>query len=811
MNRLLMVLALCCGLLTATAQDKNEENGTAQGVECKGDSLTVKAARKRVAVVLSGGGAKGVAHIGALKVIERAGIPIDIIAGTSMGSIVGGLYACGNDAQTLDSIVRKQDWSFVLSDREDLSHQSLRERKRANTYAFRRSFILGNKHGNRLRRQLRAAEDNEGEQEQSIYAPANLPIRQGGGFIAGKNVSDLFQKLTMPYTDSIDFNQLPIPFACVATNIVDNSEYVFHSGVLAQAMRASMAIPGAFSPVRKGNIVLLDGGLKNNFPVDVAKDMGADIVIGVSVQEKLRPASELNSTTSILLQIVDANTKNKFEENVKMTDIPIMVDTHGYSAASFNKAAIDTLIRRGEEAAMTHWEELQALGKRIAEERGNLQFDNLQFTISQSSNLNPQTSILNTQKSQISALSKRYSIKEVQYENMTKMDALFLRSRYKLNPGDSIDTERADRVATSIRTDLFYKDASYTFATDSTGNSKDAIVTFVGGTKQNSQVNVGLRFDNEEMVALQANTDIRLNTKIPMHADITVRLGQRIKAGASLALHPWSYLRPSLSYVFRHSDLNLYESGVKTYSLTYNQHTADFQLFNFNFRNFNFNIGASWDYYHFNNLLVNYHPEHWMNIPDNEHYYTYHAQMDYNSENTWYFPTRGTRFMAKFAYLTDNFYKLKGEIGMREYSAMWRTSFPLSRKLSVQPMLYGRFIFGSYVPAMLNNFIGGPFFSHYLEQQMPFAGLGFIEEMWEKVAAAQMQVQLNATKNSVILLRVSVAQDAPSLKELMKHQTMIGGSLGYYINTMFGPLGASIGYSNITKNVCYYANLGFEF
>ena len=260
--------------------------------------------RKKVAVVLSGGGAKGMAHIGALKVIERAGIPIDIITGTSMGSIVGGLYATGKDAHTLDSIVRVQDWTVVLSDRDDLSLQSLHERKKQNTYIYNRSIQLH-------------------KQEEVT----------GGGFVRGKNIGMLFQKLTMPYTDSIDFSRLPIPFACVATNMVDNTEYVFHGGLLSQAMRASMAIPGAFSPVRLGDMVLVDGGLQNNFPVDVAKAMGADYVIGVSVQQPLRPASELTSTASILLQLIDANSRNKFDENLAMTDIPILVDVHGYSAA----------------------------------------------------------------------------------------------------------------------------------------------------------------------------------------------------------------------------------------------------------------------------------------------------------------------------------------------------------------------------------------------------------------------------------------------------------------------------------------------
>lgn len=715
--------------------------------------------RKKVAVVLSGGGAKGAAHVGALKVIERAGIPIDIIAGTSMGSIVGGLYACGNDANTLDSIIRMQDWSFLLSDREDLSHQSLRERQKQNTYMISKTISLG---GNK-------------ETE--------------GGFLTGRNLADLFQKLTAPYNDSIDFNQLPIPFACVATNIVDNTEYVFHSGVLGRAMRASMSIPGAFSPVHLGDMVLVDGGLRNNFPVDIAKQMGADIVIGVSVQEELRKADELNTTSSILLQIVDANCKNKFDENLKMTDIPILVNVKGYSSASFNTAAIDSLIRRGEEAAMSQWDDLMALKKQL----GELDARDLRPH-------HPKQSI---------SIEKRYQIKQVEFEGMTKMDELFLNNKFRLNKGDSIDANLAHLVTTSIRLDLYYKTATYTF-TEDRGNG-DVVVTFSAGLKRSNQVNLGLRFDNEEMVALQANADFPLRTKIPAYTEFTLRLGKRILARADFALQPRSYIRPTLSYIFRHNDISLYNMGVKRYSLTYNRHTVELQLVNFNVRNFNINIGSQWDYYHYNNLLVNYRPELQIDMFDNEHFFSYHGQVDYNSENHWIVPTKGARFRFRFAYYTDNFVKLDGSIGMREFSSMWRMSFPLSEKVSIQPMIYGRYIHGNSIPIILTNVIGGPFFSHYVEQQLPFAGVGYMEHAENKLLALQLQGQVNITKNNIVQLKIAAGQDGQKEREMFKHGTKLGGTFTYCYTTTFGPLSASVGYSNVSREFYYYANFGFEF
>ena len=562
------------------------------------DKVNTAQRRPRVAVVLSGGGAKGMAHIGALKVIERAGIPIDIITGTSMGSIIGGMYACGHRAQELDSVVRQQDWSYVLSDREDLSHQSLHEREKQNTYVISKSLSFGKT-------------TNAG----------------GGGLIMGKNIITLFDALTAPYNDSIDFNSLPIPFACVATNVVDNTEVDFHSGVLSQAMRASMSIPGAFAPVRKGDMVLVDGGLRNNFPADIAREMGADIIIGVDVQSELKKASGLNSASSILLQIVDFNCKNKYDENIKITDIPIRVNTTGYSAASFTPAAIDTLIRRGEEAAMKNWDKLVELRKRLdtAPREQHPRIANVRTPLPNAT---------------------RYKIGLVVFENMTKSDQVYLRSKYRLRTGDSIDMDRADMITTSIRQDLYYKTAR--FRIQNNPGRDDATLTFIAGDKRGNQINVGARFDNEEMVAMQANAELPFHTATPMDVELTLRLGKRLMARADWSFHPISFFRPTVSYAFHHNDIDFYEYGSKAYSMTYNQHTAKLSLFNFNVRNFNVSIGACWDYYHYRSILVDNLPEHRKDSDvKNQRYISYEANASYNSENEWYFPTRGAKIFAR--------------------------------------------------------------------------------------------------------------------------------------------------------------------
>ena len=712
--------------------------------------------RKKVAVVLSGGGAKGMAHIGALKVLERAGIPIDIVTGTSMGSIIGGLYAIGYNAQSLDSMVRVQDWSYVITDREDLRRQSLNDRRKQNTYVYTTGMTIGKRN------------------------------MQAGGIIKGKNLAELFQRLCTGYTDSIDFtHDLRIPFACVATNIIDNSEVDFHSGRLPQAMRASMAIPAAFSPVRLGDKVLVDGGLKNNYPADIAREMGADIIIGVTVQGAPKEAADLVGTMSILSQIIDVNCKNKYEENLAITDLHLSVDTKGYGSASFSHAAIDTLIRRGEEVAMRHWDDIMALKKRIGID------DSFRPVILQP--LRPQV------------MTEKRLVTGFVFENMTPQDERFLKQKFHMSRIDSIDANLEQQITTSMRVDLFYQTAESRLMPEGDG----VRVVLSAGNRKSVQLHAGVRYDTEEYAALQLGLDIPFKTAIPVNADITLRLGKRLKARGEITAHPRSFSRPTFSYSFSRNDVDLYVKGDLDYNIRYNQFQAEVLPFNFNLSRFNLQMGLRWDYMHYRNKLGSEAAKEF--TLENEHFFSYRARAEYNSEDNWYFPSRGARFKAEYAYLTDDFARLEDQAGMSEVSAHWRMSFTLGSRFTLQPMVYGRLLFGKTVPLVFSNAIGGNWFGHYVEQQMPFAGVGNVEYVDHQFVAAQLQAQQRMGSNHYALLRVAGAQYAEKTAQLLDHHTLFGVQAAYYYDTMFGPAGITIGYSNRTEKPYVFLNLGFVF
>lgn len=291
----------------------------------------------KVALVLSGGGARGFAHIGAIKVIEELGIPIDYVVGTSMGSIVGGLYASGYSSHEIEKIIREVDWEDIFSDTPPRNLWSYQKKRTSAKY------ILG------------VGFDWKG----GFVVPR--------GLTGGQKISNLMAFLTMRVSDISQFDRLPIPYRAVAADIVTGEEVVLDHGSLADTMRASMSVPGLFTPITIDGHLLVDGGVINNLPVDVAKRMGADIVIAVDISTPLKSQEELGNPIAILNQMVGLQMVKATEKQRKLADIVIIPDLKNYSSSSFGNAVeISTL---GEEAARARFDDLRQLAEKISQTR----------------------------------------------------------------------------------------------------------------------------------------------------------------------------------------------------------------------------------------------------------------------------------------------------------------------------------------------------------------------------------------------------------------------------------------------------------
>ncbi len=290
---------------------------------------SVKTRKPKVGLVLSGGGAKGFAHIGVLKVLEEAGVEISYIGGTSMGAIVGGLYASGYNARQIDSIFTDTDFDALLSDFIPRSSKTFYEKKNDEMYAITLPF-------NKMR----------------IGIPTALS--------RGMYNYNLLNKLTYKVRHVRDFNQLPIPFVCVATDIETGEEVLLNKGYLAQALLASGAFPTLFSPVEIDGKLLIDGGVTNNFPVEEIKKLGADFIIGVDVQDDLKDRNSLRDATKILGQISNLQMIEKMKEKVKLLDIYLKPDISNYGVISFDMG--NEIVKKGEEAAFAVYDKLKQIG-----------------------------------------------------------------------------------------------------------------------------------------------------------------------------------------------------------------------------------------------------------------------------------------------------------------------------------------------------------------------------------------------------------------------------------------------------------------
>ena len=286
--------------------------------------------RPKVGVVLSGGGAKGYAHIGALKKIEEAGIKIDYIGGTSMGAIVGGLYAAGYSPNDLEVIIKQLDLTSLIineKNREDIPYF-----EKANSEKYILDLPFNN---------------------------FKLTIPQA--ISSGQGPLNLLTYLFRHVHHITDFKQLPTPFICIGTNIETGEEKIFDSGFLPQAVLASGAYPSMIKPVKIGNELYIDGGVLNNFPVKEVKDMGADIIIGVDLQDPLRTQDELNSATDVLMQIIKFNMEKKSDDQRKLVDIMITPALDGYNVASFGE--VDPILAQGIIAAEAQFDALKAIAQ----------------------------------------------------------------------------------------------------------------------------------------------------------------------------------------------------------------------------------------------------------------------------------------------------------------------------------------------------------------------------------------------------------------------------------------------------------------
>ncbi|WP_251619828.1 patatin-like phospholipase family protein [Odoribacter lunatus] len=718
---------------------------------CLGILTEVEAERKKVGLVLSGGGAKGIAHVGVIEVLEKAGIPVDIVVGTSMGAIVGGLYAIGYDGKTLDSLVRKQDWPYLLSDKLYRDKLSFAEKEATEKYLLSFPF----------------------RKDKTRRMPA--------GFVSGQNIYNLFTDLTLGYHDTLDFKTLPIPFACVAADMVSGKEVVLSEGLLAQAMRSSMAIPGAFTPVRTDSMILVDGGIVNNFPVDVAKAMGADIIIGVDVQSDLRTAEDLNSLPSVMGQLINLMCLNKFEANKAMTDLYIRPDVSGFSAASFTKEAVDTLLLRGEKAAEANWEELIKL-KTI------LQGDSMD----------------NGKRSTLEINRDTFFIRDIYLKGISEKDGAWLKKIMRLKGHKEMTREELHKIISELYGTKIFTGVTYRLLN---GPEYDLEINLQ--KREMSALNLGFRFDSEEMAAILLNTRLRFKALRGSRFELTARLSK-----SPFVRVDYSFERPflsklNLSYMFKYNDFDLYDRGDKVNGIAYRYHSGKLSLTNLYVRNFKFETGLRYEYFDSDDILFKVEGQNF--DLKSEGFISYYGLAHLETYDKRYYPTKGVSFKASYSLYTDNFIQYNQSAPFSALSADFTGVVSLTNRLKLLPSVYGRVLIGNEIASPYLNYMGGDIFGRNMAQQLPFWGINHIELFDNALLVAKLHLRQRMGARHYLSFVGNYALQDDNFFDILGGKGIWGGGIGYSYDLPVGPVDFVVSISDWTKKMGLYFNLGFNF
>lgn len=708
----------------------------------------IRKKRPTVALVLAGGGAKGSAHIGVLKYIEEKGIPIDFIAGTSMGGLMGGLYAMGYSAGEIDTLIRSIDWNMMMSDQIPLEYYSTERQAYKETYVIDIPF-----YGKEFLKSLPS------------------------GYLYGHNIYNMMSSISVNYQHNLDFTTLPTPYCCVATEIVTQTEKNWTSGSLVDAMRSTMSIPGYFRPVRVDSMLLSDGGTKNNFPTDIAKAVGADIIIGIEITMP-RNYEKVNNVVDVLMQTAQySSALESHNKNVKNADIYITPDITGFGMLSFGSKEIETLIQRGYDEAAKHEAELDSI-VRIVGSGGR---------------------ILQAPKAR-NITNCKIKLNAIEYEGISDKEMRAISHKLSLEIGKSYDKEDFEEAQAIIFGTGAFSQVIYRVINDGDGYR----LVFRCDKRPNNSFGVGLRADSEEWMAALINAGFGKNKVYGSKVDITARLsispylmvtynylpirGPRI--GTSLKMQ-YRTLYGEDPNVFRH---NYYE---QTWINEFKVYLAD------NHWNFvNLSAGLRINQFPFYRLLSetdSYREENWGRF-----YPFVYLRCTFNNEDNKYFPHHGFHAHINYDYNLGKHHYLGGG---------FQAVIPTCDLLTIIASINGRYILShdpTYTNLYMNNFVGGIMPARFYEHQLPFIGFNGERACQDMLTTTDINLRFKIFKNGYLsAIGAALHEAEPTHVKDGKFIGAAGIQFGY--KSKFGPLVANVHWNSLTNKVGFYIGAGYDF
>lgn len=710
--------------------------------------------KPKVGVVLSGGGAKGLAHIGVLKVLEEEGIEISYIGGTSMGAIIGGLYASGYSANELDSIFNIVDSDALLRDFTPRSSKNFFEKRNDEIYAITlpfKNFRLG------------------------------FPTAVSKGLY---NYS-LVNRLTNHVRHIRDFDDLPIPFVCIATDIECGEEVILNKGILPDAILASGAFPSLYYPVEIDGKLLIDGGITNNYPVEEVRKMGADIIIGVDVQDGLKTRDEIRGATGVLVQINNYQMIQKMEGKRELTDIYIKPDITGYSVIAFDEGR--DIIRKGEEAARKMLDTLRAVGTGIPIKKERI------------------------------ALQDTLSIDYINVNSLKNYTRSYVIGKLRFKGGSKITYDKLDAGINNLNATQNFNSISYSFDKDAKGG--DIFNLTLSENPINRYLKFGLHYDGLYKSAVLVNlTQKKLFFKNDV-ASLDVILGDNFRYNLDYYLDNGFHISYGFHSHFDSFNRNIssdFSDGELLRAFNVNSLNIDFSDFTYQIyiqtiftQKFLLGGGAELKHLKIKSETIDSVDQ----VFDNSDYFSLYAYLKYDSYDNKYFPKRGWYFNGEaktflassdYSELFGRFSIMKGDMGI--VKEIWRN-------FSLELQTEGGFAIGNETVPFFDFILGG-YGYHMTNNFRHFFGYDFLSLSGNSYIKGAITLDYEVYRKNHLNFTANYANIGKNLYDggnVLSMPAYSGYAFGYGLETIIGPIEIKHSWSPETKDHLTWISVGFWF
>ncbi len=730
---------------------------------------SIRQHRPTVALVLAGGGARGAVHTATIRYMEELGIPIDMVVGTSIGGLVAGMYAVGYTVDDIDSVFRNMDWTWVMRDRVERRFTPYFDAEYRDRYQLSIPFYEEkNDEADSFRKRLRNS----------------LPP----GYIYGQNVDALLSTITAGFHDEMAFSDLPIPYFSVAADVVSGNTKNWYSGKIFDAMRSTMAIPLVFAPVRVDDMVLVDGGVRDNYPTSLAHELGADIIIGVDISAEEHTADDIRNFGNIMGQTMFLLHQEAFEKNVKMADVTVRPDLTGYSMMAFDTRSIDSIIVRGEAAALAQDSAFRAIARLMEAADG--------------------PAVKPRAEKALDFFSDSILISGIRVEGLPEHEAEIIVSELNFKAGEKITKEQLDYEIAMLYGSRVYDIVRYELA--GSGEPFELVLEFEKAPIHH--VGLGLRVDTEEVVSLLLNVGLNRH-RLYGHF---LELEGEISVNPAFNVH-WAYDSPKFLTLnatanVEWTNLNVFNVRNDFLNFRYLSTKQEFYLSKRNLRALDFKLGFRNEYFHIKDFRYADHTGQTVNVERKylrNDYVSLFFDLDYDNMDRGYFPKRGVKTGVSYSWVFkgyphnfDDFHIVAADV---------KGVVPLGKRVALIPSASCRFLLGDDIPVPYLNVVGGSLAGRYLDQQMPFLGLSQTASVKNILTIYRLDLRVNIAKKHYLTGIVNYMRDSDSFAEYIQGPGHFGAALEYSYDSIIGPLTANVHWCNITNKVGIYLSVGFDF